>query len=464
MKIEMMDIGHIRPYAKNPRKNDRAVEVVANSLEQYGFQQPIVIDQDHTIIVGHTRYRAAKKLGLVQVPVLVAQDLTQEQAQAYRIMDNRSNENAQWDMDLLTEELQTMLNTIDIPEASHQTGFTESELNRLFRDENELLESVQGRLTPQTYSQTGDVWHLGNHRIINGDSTDPATVARLLDQDQINMVWEDAPYGITYQTPNGVNHTAEYNQANNHIIANDTLSPEQLDSFLHAHMTAVEPHMMKGCPIYWCHDIRFNHQFKSVLEAHQIHIADTLIWRKNNASTWMTDYAKYYEPILYGWKTGAEHPWYGKNMQPNAYSLDDLNKMTREQLIKILQNIDTNYQEFKKEPRKVASLHPTVKPVRLIEYHIYQSTRPNDRVFDGFSGSGSTLMAAEISGRQARCIELEPKFVDVTIRRWQELTQLQAKRSDGVLWDDLVASEPVVSADLQKEVNINLNQLFGLTE
>jgi len=412
--------------------------------------------------VGHTRYRAAQSLGFQAVPVLVAAELTPKQAQAYRLMDNRSNENARWDDGLLLEELQAMLADIDIQEASHQSGFTESELNALFRDDRDQLDDLQDHLNPTTYSQLGDVWLLGSHRIVNGDSTRPETIAELLAGDPVDLVWEDAPYGITYQTPNGLNHSAEYRALTNHIIANDTLSGADLDAFLNAHIKAIVPHMRPGASLYWCHDIRYNHQFKQVLESNGIHIADTLIWRKNTHSTWLTDYAKYYEPIIYGWREGAEHAWYGKNMQPNAFDLDGLENKSREQLIRIIQAWDTNYQTFCKEPRKIASLHPTVKPVKLIEYHIINSTQPGQTVYDGFSGSGSTLMACEVSGRQARCVELEPKFVDVTIRRWQEHTgQLAVRESDGAVWSELTAQSAV---SIQEQANANLAQLFNLPE
>ena len=460
MNIVMKPINDIKPYAKNPRKNDRAVDTVAESLEQYGFQQPIVVDRDMIIVVGHTRYRAAHKLNLKQVPVLVADTLSDDQVRAYRLMDNRSNENAQWDNTLLMEELQVMLDGITIQDVSYQSGFSESELNRLFRNDDDLLDQVRDVLTPETYSEVGDVWILGRHRIVNGDSTASDTVATLLGTEKIDLVWEDAPYGVAYQTPNSMNHSRDYNELNNHKIQNDTLSGEQLDSFLDAHLQAVMPHVRPGASLYWCHDIRYNHQFKQVLEKNNVHIADTLIWRKDKHSTWLTDYAKYYEPILYGWKSGAEHSWYGHRMQPNAFALDDLEKKTTAQLIKIIQDFDTNYQEFKKEPRRIASLHPTVKPVKLIEYHMINSSQVNDIVYDGFSGSGSTLMAAEISGRCARCVELEPKFVDVTIRRWQELTGLQAVReSDGVLWDDLVMP---VNKSQDQTVHNNMTELFDL--
>lgn len=457
MNIEMTKLAQIRPYPNNPRKNDRAVESVKRSIEQYGFQQPIVVDRDGVIIVGHTRYRAAQSLRLAEVPVIWARDLTDEQTQAYRLMDNRSNENAQWDQSKLVEELQALVNNLPMPEVSDRTGFTESELNRLFRDEEALIDQVRDRLTPTTYSQPGDIWTLGDHRVINGDSTDPAVIEALLQDESIDMVWEDAPYGVAYQTPSGINYSREYNELNNHKIANDTLTGEALDQFLDSHLRAVINRVRPGTSLYWCHDIRYNHQFKSVLEANGIHIADTLIWKKDKHSSWLGDYAKYYEPILYGWREGAQHRWFGK-WCPNTIELDDLATKTQQQLIDIIRTFDTNYQEYKKEPRRVASLHPTVKPARLIAYHIINSSQPDEIVYDGFAGSGSTLMACEMQRRRARCVELEPKFVDVIIRRWQEHTGLQAVRHDGVLWDDLVRTPTDIV------VEQNLTELFDLPE
>lgn len=458
MKITNKPIGSIKPYPNNPRKNDKAVATVAASLEQYGWQQPIVVDKDMVIIVGHTRYRAAQHLQLTEVPVLVAEGLTAEQARAYRLMDNRSNENSRWDDGLLMEELQAMLDSITIPEASEQTGFTESEIARLFKDDSEELHKLTTTLNPPTTSKPGDVWILGNHRLGNGDSTDPNMVTAVLAGDKIDLLWEDAPYGVAYATPGGINHSEEYNEATTHKIANDDLKGEKLDAFLQAHVAALLPHLRPGAAVYWCHDIRYNHQFKQILENNGIHIADTLIWRKNSTSNWLTDYAKFYEPILYGWREGAEHAWYGRGQQANAFTLQELEAKTKEQLIKIISEWDTNYQLFRKEPRKIASLHPTVKPVKLIEYHIYNSSKPSEKVYDGFSGSGSTLMACEITNRHARCIELEPKFVDTIIRRWQEHTGLTAIReSDGKAWTD-----PTHEITLEQEIHDNLVELFQL--
>lgn len=434
----MIDINLIRPYEKNPRKNAKAVEVVTASIAQYGFQQPIVVDNDMVIIVGHTRYRAAKALNLNSVPVTIASELTQEQVKAYRIMDNRSNENAHWDDDLLFDELEALLNDSSIQLVSQETGFTESELNRLFKDDDTDVLAELTNINSQSFkSKVGDVWTLGNHRIMNGDSTKEDDINALLQEDLIDLVWEDPPYGVAYQTANGINHSAEYNELKNHKIANDNITPEQLDVFLQAHLNILMPKVRAGASFYWCHDIRFTQQFRDLLANAKVHISDTLIWRKNNASNWLTDYAKYYEPILYGWKEGAEHSWYGKGMQPNAFTLDKLEDKTKEQLIKMIVNMDTNYQEFSKETRKIASLHPTVKPTALIVYHIINSSKVGQIIYDGFSGSGSTLIAAEKTSRKARCIEFEPKFVDVTIRRWQELTGGEAINQDGIKFNEI---------------------------
>jgi ParB/RepB/Spo0J family partition protein len=437
MKVEQLDINSVKPYGNNPRKNEKAVDVVANSIQQYGFQQPIVVDKDMSIIVGHTRYRAAKKLGLQTIPVSIADTLTPEQVSAYRIMDNRSNENAKWDEDKLIDELKTLLTDTNIQELSFETGFTESELNKMFPDPTEdILEKYREGDTAK--SKVGEIWLLGEHRLMCGDSTKVEDYQALLGTEQIDMLWEDPPYGVAYETANGINYTKEENELRNHKIKNDNLTPEQLDAFLQAHLVALTPRVKVGASIYWAHDIRFTQQFRDLLETSKYHISDTLIWKKNNASNWLSNYAKYYEPILYGWKLGAEHRWFGKGMCPNTIDLDKLEDYTKEQLIKVIESIDRNYQEFSKEPRKIASIHPTVKPVKLIMYHIINSSKPGEIVFDGFNGSGSTLIACERTGRTYRGIEIEPKFVDATIKRWQEETGLKAVRQgDNVEWDNL---------------------------
>ena len=400
MNIEMVGIDSIRPYINNPRKNDKAVKTVAESIEQYGFQQPIVVDNDNVIIAGHTRYRAAKQLGLKDVPVLVAKDLDEKSANAYRIMDNKSSEKATWDDALLIEELNNLMSQ-DLHELAYETGFTESELNKLFPDDTvDPLANIN--TDTHTIAKPGDIWLLSEHRLMCGDSTSEENIRNVMLDNKIDLLWEDPPYGISYETANGINHSKEYNEAKNHKIKNDDLTPEQLDAFLNAHIKAIDKYIKPGASVYWSHDIRFHQQFKDILETNKYHISDTLIWKKNGASNWLSNYAKIYEPVFYGWKTGATAKWYGYKMNKNAVEQNNLEDMSREELIKIIQSIPTNYQEISREPLSVAKLHPTVKPVKMIVYHIINSTAINDVVFDGFSGSGSTLLACEKTGRRYR--------------------------------------------------------------
>ena len=461
MNIVMTPIADVKPYANNPRKNGKAIDVVADSLEQFGWQQPIVVDKDKIIIVGHTRYLAAKKLNLPQVPILIADTLTDEQTKQYRIMDNKSNEYAHWDDTLLLTELQSLLKDDNIQDLAYETGFTESELNKMFADNSvDDLDKYLNKDNPK--SRTGDLWSLGEHKILNGSSTEPTDLATLMDKDMIAMVWEDPPYGITYRTIGGFRNSKELNDAKDHIIANDTLNKDQLDEFLMAHTKAMDQYVKPGAAIYWCHDIRFNEQFKQILMSNKYHVADTLIWKKNQTSNFLSNYWKFYEPIFYGWKEGAQHSFYGKGMNPNVIEPQTIEDMSKEELVALFKTIISDYQEVTKEPQKVARLHPTVKPVKLIILHLINSSKINDIIYDGFSGSGSTLLACEKTGRVARCIELESKFVDVTIARWQELTGLQAVRQDGVLWDDI--DKPISdSAAMEEFFNLPV-QAVEITE
>jgi len=425
-----LDPNQIQPYHANPRKNQRSIDKVANSIERYGFQQPIVVDKNNIVIVGHTRLKAAKKLGLQKVPVVTATDLDEEKVRAYRIMDNRAAEESQWDTDLLFAELEALMKNSNLQDLSIQTGFRESELNKLFKmqEEPDLTKYDNNEIF---HTKTGDVWHLGSHRLVCGDSTDPECFKKLMADDRIDMVWQDPPYGIAYETANGINYTPAENELRNHIIANDTLGEQGLLNLLQRQLEQILRYLRPGGPVYFCHDIRFNSRIHDLLEHNDIHVADTLIWKKNKHSTWLSDYAKFYEPIFYGWRRGAAHPWHARGITPNTLDIETLDQMDEKQLRSLLKGIITNYQEFDKESRRIASLHPTVKPVKLIAYHLINSSQPGEIVFDGFAGSGSTLIAAERTNRIARCIEFEPKFCDTIIRRWQDESGQRAKSATG---------------------------------
>ena len=303
MQIEQRTLESIQPYAKNPRKNDRAVDTVARSIQQYGFQQPIVVDPQGIIVVGHTRYRAAKKLGMATVPVLVA-DLPPRKIQAYRIMDNRASEESRWDDSLLIEELRDLIQDDDFTALAHETGFRENELLKQFRSQEEPDLSRYTRDTLY-HTQQGEIWQLGRHLLACGDSTDELLVGPLLEDRTIDCVWTDPPYGVAYETANGINYTAEENELRNHLIVNDAISIEDLLNLITRQIRLLGDRLKPGAAVYMCHDIRYTHHIRTMLESADIHVSDVLIWKKNNASTWLTDYAKFYEPIFYGWRRGA---------------------------------------------------------------------------------------------------------------------------------------------------------------
>jgi DNA modification methylase len=340
---------------------------------------------------------------------------------------------------------------------SYETGFSESELNKWLNEPDQedldtVLDSVS-TLTPR--AQVGDIYTLGDHRLACGDSTDEKLMADLMQSDQIELIWEDPPYGIAYETPMNCEKTAEeaaiWRQQNS--IENDSITEEQLDQLLTRHMSLAKKYWRAGGGIYWCHDIRFTQMFRNVLKANKVHVSDTLIWKKQGASTWLTNYVKYYEPILYGWENSEHHRWYGDKWNPNTIELSTLEDLSKEQLIKMINKIHSNYQEFDSISKTQGwKWHPTVKPPKLISYHILNSTKKGEIVYDGFAGSGSTLIAAEKTARRARCIEFEPKYIDVAITRWQEETGLQAVRQDGTMWDDIS----------QQQVNDNLSEVFDM--
>ena len=446
-QIEQLSIVDITPYENNPRKNNKAVKRVAHSIKEYGFNQPLVIDHNNVIVVGHTRYRAAKELGMSSVPVIrMPNTVSAEKVRAYRIADNKLNEYAQWDEELLISELIDLLPSSSIQDLSDDTGFSEQELNNwLSTPDNSVLDDLKVEQT--TVAKVGDVYTLGDHRLVCGDSTDAGVLKTLLGDERIDCIWEDPPYGVAYKSPNAIVRDNEgqwvdgksYSEewVENNSIENDDLSIEQLQDLLNRHLVAVQPWLRNGAAVYWCHDQRYNHEFKQLLQSNGVHVSDTLIWYKNQASTFVGDYCKKYEPILYGWKKGAPHNWYAGRNQYNIHTDEQLENYTKEQLIKIIKNQTSTVQEVKKLNKGKMAYHPTVKPPKLIAMHLLNSTQRGNSVYDGFSGSGSTLIACEKTNRKGRCIEFEPKYIDLTITRWQELTGGQAKRQDGVLWDDI---------------------------
>ena len=386
MEIQWFLIDDLRPYERNPRKNAKAVDKVADSLKTYGWQQVIVVDKDHIIIAGHTRWLAAKKLKMEKVPVFIAHHLTPEQVKAYRIADNRLSEEAEWDSDLLRQELES-LKELDVDLSL--TAFSEIELTKLLGTLSEPDEESADWLTPQNsaVSQPGDIWELERHRLMCGDATSSDDLARLMDGAKADMVFTDPPYNVDY--------LQEHGAFKGRRIQNDNMNPEQYLQFLQTAFASAVTVVKPEAAWYVCHASQFQDLVKQALESNHLLIRSQIIWAKNHFVLNRGRYKTQHEPIFYAYRKGQTDAWYGDHSQSTLWPFD--------------------------KPLS-CDLHPTMKPLALVQRALHNSSLVGDRVLDIFGGSGSTLIAAEHAHRQAYVLEVMPTDVDVTVRRWQQHT------------------------------------------
>ena len=405
-KIEQWPTAKLLPYARNARTHsDEQVAQIAASIAEFGFTNPILAGADGVIVAGHGRLAAAHKLGLALVPVVVLEHLSPTQRRALVIADNRIAENAGWDEAMLRIELVTLQDDdFDVS----LTGFDADALADLLADEDgngdgETDDDAVPEITETPISRPGDVWVLGGHRLLCGDSTKAECFEQLLQGAQVDMVFTDPPYNVNY-----ANTAKDKMRGTNRAILNDNLGDGFYD-FLLAALTPTIANCRGG--IYVAMSSSELDVLQSAFREAGGKWSTFVIWAKNTFTLGRSDYQRQYEPILYGWPEGATRHWCGDRDQSDVWQI--------------------------KKPHK-NDLHPTMKPVELVERAIRNSSRPGNVVLDPFGGSGTTLIAAEKSGRLARLIELDPKYVDVIVRRWQGWTGKQATRqSDGLAFDDL---------------------------
>jgi len=394
MKIHNLSVDEVKPYKNNPRINVDAVNVVKKSLKEFGFQQPLVLDKEKNLVVGHTRLLAAKELGLKEVPCIISDDLSDDQIKAYRIMDNKSAEFASWNYGLLTKEVTDLLNSdydLDL------TGFNEFELKEIgidldlgFVEEPEIDEDSVPEIKENHTSVLNDIWLLGNHKLLCGDSTNIDSISNLMGDRFGDMVFTDPPYNVDYEG-RGKNNLGK--------IENDAMSKTDFENFCKDFFASYLHFMKPLAAIYVCHPdsasdpkIIFETNFASMFKK-----SSTIIWVKQSAGMGWQDYRAQHEPILYGWKEGK-----GKH-----FFVDSRDKTT-------VWNIGRDSQQSYK--------HPTQKPVALSAEAILNSSKGKDIVLDFFLGSGSTLIACEKTQRICYGVELDPRFCDVIIERWQNYT------------------------------------------
>ena len=391
MDVEMRPVGSVRPYANNPRDNDGAVDAVAASIRAWGFRQPLVVDESDVIIVGHTRYKAALKLGLSEVPVHVARGLTPEQARAYRIADNQTATLARWDEDRLPLEL-AALQQADVDLSL--LGFPDGELLRLLSEPAADLQGDPDAVPgppEEPVTRPGDLWLLGRHRLLCGDATRPEDLARLLPDAPADLLLTDPPYNVAY----------EGKTADAMTIANDDMEPEQYREFLTGALSAACTRLKPGGSFYLWHADTAGLDVRLACAQAGLKVRQCLVWVKSAMVLGRQDYNWRHEPCLYGWADGAAHAWLSDRAQ-------------------------TTVLEFDKPARNAE--HPTSKPAELFAYLIGNSCKPGGVVLDPFAGSGTTLVAAEQTGRSAALLELDPRYADVVVQRFETLTGRKAER------------------------------------
>jgi DNA modification methylase len=434
MKIIKRNTADIRPYEKNPRINDAAVDAVAASLKEFGWRQPMVVDSDGVIIVGHTRWKAAQKLGLEHVPVHVATDLTEAQIKAYRIADNQTATIAEWDYELLPIELSAL----------QEMQF---DLNLLGFDPEKLKELMSGDVTDgltdpddipappdEATTRRGDIWVLGNHRLMCGDSANPQDVDRLLDGAAIHLVNSDPPYNVrveprsnnaiaaglsSFQATNTKpqNHHQSFDAARGAFnpgkvskklrpkdrpLANDFVTDEAFDQMLDAWFGNMARVLLPGHGFYIWGGYANLGNYPPYLKKHELYFSQGIVWDKQHPVLTRKDFMGAFELAFYGWREGAAHRYFGPN---NATDLWHVKKVNPQSMV-----------------------HLTEKPVELAVRAMQYSSLAGDNVLDLFGGSGSTLIGAEQTGRHAYLMELDPLYCDVIVQRWEKFTGRKAER------------------------------------
>lgn len=383
-EMQLVSIDKLVPYVNNARTHTpEQINKIRSSLREFGFVNPLIIDRDYNVIAGHGRLAGAKAEGYTEVPCVFVDDLTEAQKKAYIIADNRMAEDAGWDDELLRVEMEALQDMgFDIA----MTGFDEKEIASLFDTDTEAEEDdfdVDAELEKPTFSKEGDIWHLGNHTVICGDSTQAETYERLLGEKKVNLVCTDPPYLVALESSVGK-------------IKNDDLDDEKGYEFLRSSFDNFKSAMAKDASIYVFYATMKARVFYDAYEDAGFKVGAGLIWRKPRAPLMRTDWKFNSEPIIWGWRKDGKHIWYGDQKQTNVFEFDGI-----------------------KSAKEDGCGHPSSKPVPLIAYLIKQCTQTNGMVLDGFLGSASTLIACEQLGRICFGIELEPKFVDVAVERFR---------------------------------------------
>lgn len=422
MQIYDKPLGWLTPYENNPRNNDEAVEPVANSISEFGFKVPIVATPDGEIINGHTRWKAAKKLKLKTVPVIIADDLTEEQVRAFRLADNKVAEIAQWDIELLLSEIESVDN-LDMT----LFGFTDSDYTLDdFEDEETGTDISEDEIESEGDSvssvEYGDIYQLGRHRLMCGDSTSAGDMKELVNGEKIDLYVTDPPYNVAYE---GKTEEAM-------TIQNDSMDDASFRKFLRDAFEVADQHLKPGGAFYIWHADSEGLNFRAAVKETGWLLKQNLVWVKNSIVLGRQDYQWKHEPCLYGWKDGASHYFVDNRSLATVIEEDEenLKEMTKGELISYIKTMQENSPTsiFYEDKPVRSDIHPTMKPLKLIARCVLNSSKKGERVLDSFNGGGSTLMVCEKTERIYYGMELDPVYVERTIKRWEEETGLKAEK------------------------------------
>ena len=380
-RFEKVNIDRLVPYTRNARTHSKEqILQLRASLREFGFVNPVIVDKDLNVIAGHGRIMAAKEEGITEIPCVFAEHLTEAQKRAYIIADNRLALNAGWDAEMLSVEIADLQGSdFDI----NLRGFDDVELNKLLGSVEDVKDDdfdVESELHKPAITKSGDLWLLGIHRLVCGDSTKPDTFALLMDGKLANLVVTDPPYNVNYEGTAGK-------------IKNDNMAGDKFYQFLLDAFTLTEKAMAKDASIYVFHADTEGLNFRRAFSDAGFYLSGTCIWKKQSLVLGRSPYQWQHEPILFGWKKAGKHAWYSDRKQSTIWEFD--------------------------KPRKNAD-HPTMKPVPLIAYPILNSSLTGCIVLDPFGGSGSTLIACEQTDRVCYTVELDEKFCDVIVKRYIE--------------------------------------------
>lgn len=423
MQIYDKPLGWLTPYENNPRNNDEAVEPVANSISEFGFKVPIVATPDGEIINGHTRWKAAKKLKLKTVPVIIADDLTEEQVRAFRLADNKVAEIAQWDISA------TLLSEVESVDNLDMTlfGFTDSDYTLDdFEDEETDTDISEDEIESEGDSvssvEYGDIYQLGRHRLMCGDSTSAGDMKELVNGEKIDLYVTDPPYNVAYE---GKTEEAM-------TIQNDSMDDASFRQFLRDAFSVADQHLKSGGAFYIWHADSEGLNFRAAVKETGWLLKQNLVWVKNSIVLGRQDYQWKHEPCLYGWKDGASHYFIDNRSLATVIEEDEenLKEMTKGELISYIKTMQENSPTsiFYEDKPVRSDIHPTMKPLKLIARCVLNSSKKGERVLDSFNGGGSTLMVCEKTERIYYGMELDPVYVERTIKRWEEETGLKAEK------------------------------------